>query len=314
MNKQIKPVSLKGLKTYSIKERISKVGIKDFASPLSKGASFSEFFDSLPDMLAARDIKEVAKAVINAHHKKRMVVVGMGAHVIKVGLGPLIIDLMERGIIDAVVMNGAGIVHDFEVAYAGKTSEDVAAELGSGLFGMAEETGRLLNRAINRGIKKRWGIGRSVGEMIDNSRYPYKGLSILAASARLGIPLTIHVAIGTDILHIHPQMDARATGEGTHIDFRLFAGVVARLEGGVYINIGSAVLLPEVFLKALTLVRNKGHKVKRFTTVNMDFIQHYRPVTNVVDRPTRGGGKGYRLTGHHEIMVPLLAAAIKEGL
>ncbi|MEE8185295.1 MAG: deoxyhypusine synthase family protein [Thermodesulfobacteriota bacterium] len=314
MKKSIKPVSLKGLKTYSLRERRSKVETRDFASPMSKGASFSEFLDSLPNILAAREIKEVVKAVINAHHKERMVVVGMGAHVIKVGLGPVIIDLMERGIVDAVVMNGAGIIHDFEIAYAGKTSEDVAAELGKGLFGMAEETGGLLNRAISRGVKRRWGIGRSVGEMIDNSRYPYKGLSILAAGARLGIPITVHVAIGTDILHIHPQMDGRATGEGSHIDFRLFAGVVARLEGGVYINIGSAVLLPEVFLKALTLVRNKGHKVKRFTTVNMDFIQHYRPVMNVVDRPTRGGGKGYRLTGHHEIMVPLLAAAIKEGL
>ncbi|MFQ5586147.1 MAG: hypothetical protein ACE5GF_04920 [Thermodesulfobacteriota bacterium] len=314
MKKPIQPISLKGLTTYSIKERRSKVRTEDFASPLEKGSSFAAFLDSLPAILAAGDLKDVARAVVEAHRAGKTVLLGIGAHVIKVGLGPLIIDLMERGIVTAVAMNGAGIVHDFEVAYAGQTSEDVEAELGSGSFGMAEETGRLLNRAIILGTQKGWGIGRSVGEMIAKSRYPHKGLSILAAAARLEIPATVHVAIGTDILHIHPQMDGKSTGEGSHIDFRLFTGVVANLEGGVYINIGSAVLLPEVFLKALTVVRNKGHQVKRFTTVNMDFIQHYRPVTNVVRRPTKGGGKGYTLTGHHEIMVPLLAAAIKEGL
>jgi hypothetical protein len=314
VKKPIQPISLRGLQTYSIKERRSKVKTDDFASPLEKGSSFAGFLDSLPNILAAAEMKEVASAVVEAHRAEKTVALGIGAHVIKVGLGPLIIDLMERGIVNAVAMNGAGIVHDFEVAYAGQTSEDVEAELGSGSFGMAEETGRLLNRAIILGVKKGWGIGRSVGEMIAKSRYPHRELSILAAAARLEIPATVHVAIGTDILHIHPQMDGKATGEGSHTDFRLFAGVVATLEEGVYLNIGSAVLLPEVFLKALTVVRNKGHQVKKFTTVNMDFIQHYRPVTNVVRRPTKGGGKGYTLTGHHEIMVPLLAAAIKEGL
>ncbi|MFQ5328938.1 MAG: hypothetical protein ACE5D4_02990 [Thermodesulfobacteriota bacterium] len=314
MKKPIKPISLKGLHTYSIKERKSKVRTEDFASPLDRGASFAGFLDSLPAILAADDIKAVANAVVEAHRADKTVAIGIGAHVIKVGLGPLIIDLMERGVVNSVAMNGAGIVHDFEVAYAGQTSEDVEAELGSGAFGMAEETGKLLNRAISLGEKKGWGIGRSVGEMIAKSRYPHRKLSILAAAARLEIPATVHVAIGTDILHIHPQMNGKATGEGSHTDFRLFAGVVATLEGGVYLNIGSAVLLPEVFLKALTVVRNKGHEVKKFTTVNMDFIQHYRPLTNVVRRPTRGGGKGYTLTGHHEIMFPLLAAAIKEGL
>jgi hypothetical protein len=314
VKKPIQPISLKGLTTYSIKERRSKVKTDDFASPLEKGSSFAGFLDSLPNILAATEVKEVASAVVDAHLAEKTVAIGIGAHVIKVGLGPLIIDLMERGVVNAVAMNGAGIVHDFEVAYAGQTSEDVEAELGSGSFGMAEETGRLLNMAIILGVKKGWGIGHSVGEMIAKSRYPHRELSILAAAARLEIPATVHVAIGTDILHIHPQMDGKATGEGSHTDFRLFAGVVATLEEGVYLNIGSAVLLPEVFLKALTVVRNKGHQVKKFTTVNMDFIQHYRPVTNVVRRPTKGGGKGYTLTGHHEIMVPLLAAVIKEGL
>ena len=239
----------------------------------------------------------------------------MGAHVIKVGLSPVIIDLMEQGIIHAVALNGACIVHDFEIAFAGMTSEDVDAELSKGTFGMAEETGKYLNNAIKKGVKKGWGIGKSVGEMIENSNYPYKKLSILAAGARLGIPVTVHVGVGTDIIHLHTQMDGKATGEGSYRDFKLFAGVVSKLDEGVYLNIGSAVILPEVFLKAITLVRNLGYAVQNITTVNMDFIQHYRPLTNVVRRPTRDGtGKGYTLTGHHEIMVPLLSAAIFEEL
>ena len=311
---KFKPISSSKLKTYSLKTRKSKVKVDDFAKPFSKEKSFKDFLNSLPNILAADNLRQVASSVVAAYKNKKAVVVGIGAHVIKVGLSPVIIDLMERGIINAVAMNGACIVHDFEIAYAGMTSEDVDAEIGKGEFGMSEETGKLLNNAIKSGVKKGWGIGKSVGQMINSSKYPYKDLSILAAGARLGVPVTVHVAVGTDIIHIHPQMDGKATGEGSHIDFKLFAGVVANLEGGAYLNIGSAVLLPEVFLKALTLVRNLGHKVENFTTVNMDFIQHYRPLTNVVRRPTKQGGKGYILTGHHEIMVPLLAAAIKEGL
>lgn len=309
---KFKPISSRGLKTYSIKDRKSKVSVGDFAVPSPKGSSFAGFLESLPDILAARDLKEVASAVVHAHRNGRTVAVGMGAHVIKVGLGPLIIDLMERGVISAIAMNGACVVHDFETAFAGCTSEDVDAELGSGSFGMAEETGRLLNKAIKKGAKK--GLGRAVGEMIWKSRFPHKDKSILAAGARLGIPVTVHVALGTDILHIHPHMDGAATGAASTTDFRIFSSVVASLEGGIYVNIGSAVILPEVFLKAITLVRNLGHGIKGFSTVNMDFIQHYRPLTNVVRRPTMGGGKGYRLTGHHEIMVPLLYGAIMEGL
>ncbi len=312
--KTYKPILIKGLKTYSLKKRKSKVNINDFAKPFKKNNTFKDFLNSLPNILAAQNLKQVAYSIVEAHKNNKTVAVGIGAHVIKVGLSPVIIDLMEAGIINAVAMNGACIVHDFEIAYAGMTSEDVDAEIGRGEFGMSEETGRLLNNAIKSGAKKGWGIGKSIGEMINKSKFPYKNLSILAAGARLGIPVTVHVAIGTDIIHIHPHMDGKTTGEGSLRDFKLFAGVVADLDGGVYLNIGSAVLLPEVFLKALTLVRNLGHKVKNFTTVNMDFIQHYRPMTNVVRRPTKDGGKGYTLIGHHEIMVPLLAAAIKENL
>ena len=312
--KTFKPISIKGIKTYSLRTRKSKVSVSDFAKPFDKGGAFEDFLNSLPNILAAQNLKQIASTVVAAHKNNKVVAVGIGAHVIKVGLSPVIIDLMERGIINAVAMNGACIVHDFEIAYAGMTSEDVDAEIGKGEFGMAKETGEVLNRAIKKGVKKGWGIGRSVGEFIKSSKYPYKDLSILAAGARLGIPVTVHVAIGTDIIHVHPQMDGKATGEGSQRDFKLFAGIVANLEGGVYLNIGSAVLLPEVFLKALTLVRNLGYKVRNFTTVNMDFIQHYRPLTNVVRRPTKEGGRGYTLTGHHEIMVPLLAGMIKEEL
>lgn len=312
---KFRPVNSERLTTYSISTRKSKVDVKDFARPFVSGSSFKDFLDSLPDILSAKDLKEIVSAVVTAHKNNRVVAAGLGAHVIKVGLGPVIIDLMERGVLNAIALNGAGIVHDFETAFTGQTSEDVDAEIGKGSFGMAEETGKLLNGAIKKGAKKGWGIGRSVGDMINRSKYPYKDLSILAAGARLGIPVTVHVAIGADILHIHPHMDGGATGEGSYRDFQLFAGVVSKLEGGVYLNIGSAVVLPEVFLKALTLVRNLSHKVQNFTTVNMDFLQHYRPLTNVVRRPVKdGSGKGYTLTGHHEIMVPLLAAAIIEEL
>jgi len=309
---KFKPLSPRGLKTCSIKDRKSKVSVGDFGTPYRTGSSFSEFLDSLPAVLGARDLMDVAGAVVRAAKGKRTVALGIGAHVLKVGLGPLVIDLIERGVISSVAMNGAGIVHDFEIAYAGCTSEDVDAEIGTGSFGMARETGTILNRAIKKDAKK--GIGRAVGGLIARSRYPDKDKSVLAACARKDIPCTVHVALGTDILHIHPQMDGAATGQAAMVDFRIFSSVVASLEKGVYINMGSAVILPEVFLKALTLARNLGHGVRDFTTVNMDFIQHYRPLTNVVRRPTMGGGRGISLTGHHEIMAPLLFAAIIEGL
>ena len=310
--KRIRPLSPRGLKTYSLKERKSKVAVADFATPYRAGSSMKEFLQGLPKILAGRDLHSVAEAVVKAVKGGRMVALGMGAHVIKAGLSPIIIDLIERGVVKAVAMNGAGIVHDFETAYAGATSEDVDTELLTGNFGTARETGTILNRAIRKNPEK--GIGAAVGEMIERSKYPYKEKSILAACQRMSIPATVHVALGTDILHIHPQMDGAATGRATMTDFRTFSSVVASLEGGVYINMGSAVILPEVFLKALTLARNLGYRVKEITTVNMDFLRHYRPLTNVVRRPTAGGGQGFSLTGHHEIMVPLLSAAIIEAL
>ena len=302
------------LRTYSLRSRISKVHLDDFAKPWTPGCSFLDFLDRLPAILAVPEFNAVVDAVVKARRSGRLVVVGIGAHVIKVGLSPVLIDLMERGIVGAIAMNGAGIIHDFELAFAGHTSEDVAAGIGKGAFGMARETGEMLNRAIRLGVRKGWGIGRSVGEMIERKRLPHRGCSLLATAARFRVPATVHVAIGTDIIHMHPAMDGAATGEATLTDFRLLTDVVCRLDRGVYLNIGSAVILPEVFLKALTLARNRGRRVERLTTVNMDFIQHYRPVTNVVRRPTQNTGRGITLTGHHEIMVPLLAAAVLERL
>lgn len=312
--KGYKPVSLKKIKTYSLSKRKSKVGISLAAKPHKPGKAFSDFIHNLPDILAVKDFRAVVRAIINARKKKRPVILGMGAHPIKVGLSPVIIDLMERGIITALATNGACIVHDFELSFTGQTSEDVAEELCKGTFGMAKETGEYINKAINSGCKKGYGIGKSLGEMIQNSRFKYKEISIFAAAYRLNLTATVHVAVGTDIIHMHPQADGKSIGQGSLTDFKLFASVVSDLEGGVYINLGSAVIMPEVFLKALTVARNLGNKVENITTVNMDFIQHYRPHQNVLKRPTHKKGCSYALTGHHEIMFPLLAAAVIEGI
>jgi len=309
----MKKIDTSQIKTYSIKGRESKVRTIDFAKPHRKGASFIDFFSSLPNVLASRHFKDIVAAVVQARKDERPVMLGMGAHAIKVGLNPVIIDLMERGIITSLSLNGAGIIHDFELALIGRTSEDVDKEILSGAFGMAEETGSMLNQAIQSAGPAE-GIGAAVGRMIQNGAFPYKEQSLLAAGRRLGVPVTVHVAIGTDIIHMHPSFDGRATGEAAHRDFLTFCSLVSDIEGGVYINLGSAVLLPEIFLKAVTLCRNLGHSLHHFTTVNMDFVQHYRPNTNVVRRPTQGGGRGFALTGHHEIMLPLLAAAIIEEL
>jgi deoxyhypusine synthase len=238
----------------------------------------------------------------------------MGAHPIKLGLSPVIIDLMRRDVITAIATNGACVIHDFEIAMAGETSEDVARELCTGTFGMSKDTGRGVNLAINKGVKKGYGIGRSVGEHISKSRFKFREKSIFCSAYELGIPMTVHVAIGTDIIHMHPEADGAAIGKGSMDDFRLLASVVADLEDGVYINLGSAVVLPEVFLKALNIARNLGNRVENITTVNMDFIQHYRPRENVLRRPTMVCGRNVALTGHHEIMFPLLAAAVIEEM
>jgi len=312
--KKLEPLSLDGIKTYRLSERHSKVGCQDFGSPWRKGGGFREFVDRLPRILAGTALREVAAAWVKARRQGRPVLLGMGAHPIKVGLSPVIIDLLQRGLITGVAMNGAGIIHDAEVAMVGRTSEDVDEVLGCGAFGMARETAEFLNAAIAWGAHAGLGLGQAVGRRLQESDFPHKDLSLVAAAAALEVPLTVHVAVGADIIHLHPSVDPEALGATTHRDFRLFAALVSELDHGVFINLGSAVIIPEVFLKALTLARNLGHQASPLTTVNLDFVQHYRPLTNVVRRPTAGSGQGYALTGHHELLFPLLAALVVEEL
>lgn len=309
-----RPFDFGNLNTYSIHDRQSKVTVGGFAKPLSAGATVTDLMRSLPQQLLGCDFPQLVDRLATAHLAGRPVIFGIGAHVIKVGLNPLLINLMERGIITGLAMNGAGVVHDSEIALAGKTSEEVENVLGSGAFGAARETGEAVNEAINHGASQGLGMGAAVGEYLLKKNLPYNSMSLLAAGRRLGIPVTVHVAVGTDIVHIHPSADGAAIGKTSHHDFKIFCSMVADLEAGAYINVGSAVLLPEVFLKALTVVRNHGHHVQRFTTANFDFIRHYRPTTNVVNRPTAGGGRGYNITGHHELMIPLLAAALLDRI
>jgi hypothetical protein len=308
------PLDLRGVRTYALAERRSKVGLADFARPHARGESLASFLGSLPRILGAETLRQLAEQVQRARSLGKPILWGLGAHVLKVGLSRVLIDLMERGFVTGIALNGAGIVHDFELAVAGQTSEDVAAGLGAGEFGMARETGEQVNRATVEGDRDGLGLGAALGRHIQALRPPHLDVSLLAAARRLGLPATVHVALGTDIVHMHPACDPAAVGRATHLDFRILAGEVARLGGGgVYLNVGSAVLLPEVFLKAVTLARNLGHVLTDFTTANLDFIQSYRPNANVVQRPTQGVGRGYSLTGHHEILVPLLAAALVEG-
>lgn len=301
--------------TYSLSQRASKVATTTLGTAWQAGGRVREFLAGLPRALAAADLLEIARRIAEAVRAQRPVVLGMGAHPIKVGLSPLIIDWLERGILSAVAMNGAGVIHDFELAYQGETSEDVASALADGSFGMARDTGEFVNTALSIGVKQEGvGIGQAVGKKILADQLPHAHLSILATCARLDTPACVHVAVGTDIIHMHPQADGAAIGEGSLRDFYLLAGVIAQLEGGVFLNLGSAVIIPEVFLKALSLARNLGNSVKNFTTVDLDFIRHYRPAVNVVSRPTLQGGRGFHLTGHHEIMFPLLCAAVLEEL
>lgn len=307
-------LDLRKARTYPLQQRPSKVQIESLPLPLEPGLSLAAFLDRLPNILAGEDLRRAAAAIVLARKKGRSVALGMGAHPIKVGLSPIIIDLMERGILTSISLNGAGIIHDFEMAASGKTSEDVGPGLDRGKFGMARETGAILNKTIRLGARNGLGIGEAVGNHIARGRYPHRDRSILAAGARLGIPVTVHVAIGTDIIHMHPSADGAAIGESSMRDFHRLAEIVAGLTRGVYINLGSAVILPEVFVKALNLARNLGHRVKPLTTVDLDFIRHYRPGVNVVNRPTASGGTGLRITGHHELLFPLLVGAVLEGL
>ena len=311
---EVKPISLEGVKSYPLRERRSKVCIDDFGVPWKPGETLASWLTSLPKLLAANELREISEALARSVVAHKAFLLAMGAHAIKVGLSPILVDLLERGVITGLAMNGAGIIHDAEIAMIGQTSEDVAEGLGDGRFGMAEETGRFLNEAIAEGAKKGLGLGRAVGMMLSEGNFPHNRYSLLARAYELSVPVTVHVALGTDIIHCHPSADGSSIGRTSHLDFRIFARLVSRLEGGVFLNLGSAVILPEVFLKALSLVRNLGHKVKTFTAINMDLNRHYRPMTNVVHRPTLEGGKGYNLVGHNEIMFPLLVAAMLELL
>ncbi len=302
------------LRTVSMKNRFSKVSAEDFASPLTAGMQVRDFLDALPVLLAGRDLREVAERIAGAAEKRKEVILGMGAHVIKVGLAPVLISWMERGILTGLAMNGAGVIHDTEIALWGKTSEDVGPALDEGMFGVAEETAGLINRALSEGVKEGMGFGEAVARQLAGSNPPHADLSLLCQAHKRKLPVTVHVAIGTDIIHMHPLADGAVIGEASLRDFHRLVSCVARLEGGVYLNVGSAVVLPEVFMKALNLARNQGSRVEAFTTVDMDFIKHYRPSVNVVDRPVRMGGRGYQIIGHHELNLPLLAVAVLERL
>lgn len=301
---------LAGVRRYPLASRKSKVTRADLATAHREGGSIGTWLATLPKVLAARDLVDVVDALAASRARQAPIVWGLGAHVIKVGLTPVVVDLMERGYVSALALNGAGVIHDVELALAGATSEDVDAALGPGAFGMAEETGRGINHAIRDGVARGWGLGRSVATWLAGTGAPHADASLLCAAARLGVPVTVHVAIGTDIIHMHPDASGAAIGEASLRDFRVLASAVSHLRGGVYLNCGSAVVLPEVFLKAVAVARNHGHDLSGLTTVDLDFLSHYRPLTNVVRRPTAGVGRGLHLTGHHEILIPLLAAAL----
>ena len=335
-----KPIDRTGLKTVPLAERPAKVNVSDFARPYRKGEGVPALLDSLPRILAGDSFRAAVEAILRAREKEKLILWGLGGHVVKVGLGPVLIDLMSRGFVNAIAMNGATAIHDFEIALAGSTSEDVDVTLPGGKFGMAEETGAWMNQAISSADARQVGIGEGLGEFLDAksqeavsaggnqlcsepsgtcsrpstiSGVPFADASILLQAYRQKIPVTVHVAIGTDTLHNHPTAEGCSIGSASHRDFLLLASLLRGLDsGGVYLNVGSAVILPEVFLKAVSLVRNLGHSLGNFTTVNLDFLQHYRPLENVVRRPTLDSGQGYALTGHHEILLPLLAAALIE--
>jgi hypothetical protein len=311
-----KPLSLEGLKTVPIEARGGKVRVEDFARPYRKGGGIGEWLESLPRILAGNGFRSVIDAVRRAREGQRAILWGIGGHVVKCGLADVLLDLMARGWVTGFVMNGAASIHDFEIALAGQTSEDVEAVLPDGRFGAAEETGREMNLAISEGARAQLGMGEALGKHLQAIARPeFAPHSILYGAYQSAVPVTVHVAIGADTPHTHPAADAGAIGETTHRDFRLLCALLRGLDqGGVYLNIGSAVILPEVFLKAVSTVRNLGNPLTEFTTVNFDFLQHYRPKVNVVERPhARSGGHGYAITGHHELMIPLLAAALLEG-
>jgi hypothetical protein len=309
------PLDFHGLQTTSLMDRPSKVMLEDFGRPWEPGRSLGDFLQTLPRVLAAEHLREAVGAIVSAFKGNRTILMGMGAHPIKVGLNPILIDAMARGVFSGLAMNGAGVVHDVELALAGKTSEDVAAHLKHGQFGTARETAEFIHEAVASGNRAgNLGLGRSVGLKLLQEEAPYARFSLLAMAVKHQVPVTIHVAIGTDIIHMHPAMDGAETGALSHYDFRLFCRSVSALQGGVFLNLGSAVIIPEVFLKAVSVARNLGFSLDGITTINMDFQRHYRTQVNVVERPTLTTGSGINLIGHHEIMFPLLIAAVLEQL
>jgi hypothetical protein len=307
-----RPIDLQGVKTYPLASRSSKVNLNDFAHPITKESSVEDFLSSLPNILAVQSLRQLATRIHRARELSKPIVWGIGGHVIKTGLAPLLIDLMKRGFVTAVAANGSVLVHDAEIAMVGSTSEDVDATLSEGAFGGAEETGQLLNAAAKDGAADSIGLGEAMGRALLRLNPQHTDYSLLCASYEAKVPFTAHVTIGGDIAHFHPNVDGASLGAATHTDFRLLADIVRQMDGGgVYLNVGSAVVLPEVFLKCVTLVRNLGHPLSDITTANFDFIQSYRPQTNVVRRPTENGaGRGYSITGHHELTIPLLSAML----
>ncbi len=306
------PLSLDGVSTYPLASRPSKVTVDDFGAPVTKDSSLSDYLDSLPNILAVQSLRDLAARMRRAHAASKPIIWGLGGHVVKTGLAPVILDLMRRGFVTAIAGNGSVLVHDAEIAMVGSTSEDVDATLGAGAFGGAEETGRLLNGAAREGAREGLGLGEALGRALLALKPRHENLSLLCAAYKARVPFTAHVTIGGDIAHFHKTVDGAALGATSHTDFRLLAEIVRRMDGGgVYLNIGSAVTMPEVFLKCVTLVRNLGHSLNDLTTANFDFIQSYRPLTNVVHRPNAdGAGRGFAITGHHELTIPLLAAEL----
>jgi deoxyhypusine synthase len=309
---ELEPISLSEVQTYPLDARPSKVTVADFATPLAVEGSVTDYLRSFPNILAVQSIREIAARMRRARELGKPIVWGIGGHVIKTGLAPIIIDLMNRGFVQAIAGNGSVMIHDAEIAMVGSTSEDVDATLGEGAFGGADETGRLLNDAARQGARDATGLGEALGQALLALNPKHESVSLLCAAYKSKVPFTAHLTIGGDIAHFHPQADGAALGATSHTDFRLLAEIVRQMNGGgVYLNIGSAVTLPEVFLKCVTLVRNLGHELTDITTANFDFIQSYRPLTNVVRRPTAdGAGKGFAITGHHELTIPLLAAEL----
>jgi len=310
MPDRVPPADLSRVKTYPLAERANKVRVDEFARPVSASSSLPDFLEGLPDILAVKVLRELAAAIVQARAENRSVVVAAGAHVVKVGVSPVLIGMMEEGSVTAIALNGAGAIHDWEIAAIGATSEDVGRVLHQGRFGMAEETGRALNEAAAEAARDKKGLGEVLGKRIVEAKLPHKAKSLLGRAHELGLPATVHVAIGSDIVHQHPAADGAAIGAATFMDFRRLVTIVSGLAGGVWMNVGSAVQLPEVFLKALSVAENLGHDPSGFSTANLDMVRHYRTDENVLKRPTLGKGRSFALTGHHEINVPLLAAAV----